>query len=116
MNEHEQRLASLLNDLPGRHDAHFWRAFKAGAGMEHIRERMALAVRSAERGDFLPLAGLVLETFDHEDRSEELAGVLSKQLGGDARAGSWIADVVAAARGVTRADRRNPLEALARKW
>ncbi|UQW99586.1 hypothetical protein [Streptomyces sp. RerS4] len=116
MNPHEHHLAALVNELPGRRDRDFWQALKAEAGMDHVREPMADAIHAAQRGDFAPLTKLVLAVFDRDDRRQELATVLSAQLGGTVRAESWIADVIRTAGHVTRDDTPDPLEALGRKW
>lgn len=112
----EQQLAALLVNLPGRHDAGFWRDFKAAAGIPRIREAMSSAVRDAERGDFGPLAGLVLDTFDREARLEDIVKALAGPLGGTGKARDWITQVITAADRLTRSGSQEFLEALARKW
>ncbi|MEW1654709.1 hypothetical protein [Streptomyces sp. NPDC093707] len=116
MTNDEQQLAALLNALPGRDEADFWRGVKAAAGLSRIRATMSAAVREAEEGVFGSLAGLVLDAFGQDARHKALTDVLAGHLGGTLQARSWIADAVTAAGRIKRASTADPLETLAKKW
>ncbi|MFI0977775.1 hypothetical protein ACH4SP_12275 [Streptomyces sp. NPDC021093] len=112
----EQQLAALLNDLPGHHEARFWRDLKDAAGLYRIRSTMASAVQEAQNGDFDPLAAFVLDVFNREDQLKDITKVLATHLGTTVRARAWISDAIAAADRFSRAHAVNPLEDLAEKW
>ncbi|MFI5808634.1 hypothetical protein [Streptomyces sp. NPDC051561] len=112
----EQQLAALLNDLPGHHEARFWRDLKESAGLYRIRSTMASAVQEAQDGDFEPLAAFVMDVFNREDQLKDITKVLATHLGTTMRARSWITDAIAAADRINRAHAVDPLEGLVDKW
>ncbi|WP_030299504.1 hypothetical protein [Streptomyces katrae] len=116
MIDDEQQLAALLDALPGRYEARFWRDLKEAAGMYRIRSTMSSAVRDAEDGDFEPLAELVLEACGNDARHEAVTAVLAGHLGGTLQARGWVVDALAIAGRITRANADAPLESLAEKW
>ncbi|MFF4429695.1 hypothetical protein ACFYZ4_11065 [Streptomyces sp. NPDC001513] len=116
MTDDQERLAALLNDLPGHDDARFWRGLKQAAGIYRIRSSMSAAVEHAQDGDFAPLAALVLDVFNRDAQLKDITAALADHLGTTLRARAWITDAIATADRINRAGAAAPLEGLSEKW